>query len=97
SDRDWSSDVCSSDLGFVHGGNGRDMVVLDKRVRNHVERCADPEIVIKADLVRSVADRPGEIDAPARFAFLDAVVECFRARLESRSEERRVGKEWRTA
>ena len=69
--------------GFVHGGNGRDTVVLDKRVRNHVERCADSEIVVKADLVRSIADRPGEIDAPARFAFLDVVVELFRARLES--------------
>ena len=58
------------------------MVVLDKRVRHHVERCTDSEIVVKADLVRSVADRPGEIDAPPRFAFLDVVVELFRARLE---------------
>src|SRR5207245_5229946 len=33
--RDWSSDVCSSDLGHVHGGDG---------VRHSVSRIVNPDV-----------------------------------------------------
>ena len=56
-------------------GTGGDVIVLDEGVRDHVQRAADAEVLVEADRVRAVGDRPGEIDVPAVGALLDGVGE----------------------
>src|ERR1043166_1017538 len=48
------------------------MIVLDKRVRNHVERRADAEILVESDGVRSVGNRLRIIDIPNLLRGLNA-------------------------
>src|SRR5436305_6361406 len=83
--RDWSSDVCSSDLGdgaVVYVGNAR---VLRYRVRQYFQaaRPADPW---RDALIAEIAD----VD----MVLTDSEMEAL-ALENNRSEERRVGKEGR--
>src|SRR5947209_16008549 len=86
--RDWSSEVCSSDLptpdmdALDHDAPRADEGVVLDHDRDRLQRLEDPadpdasgEVDVRADL-RARADR--------------------RPRVDHRSEERRVGKEWRS-
>src|SRR5206468_10101412 len=88
SDRDWSSDVCSSDLG--DGNSGRDLGVaapLGYLERRREGRAADATEVDIDDPVRGGAEG---LRHARRGLELDGV-----ALTVARSEERRVGKERR--
>src|SRR5206468_7330483 len=82
SDRDWSSDVCSSDLvsemfnlltGYSQTRRWRKLVVAPVELRERVIALIDRE------------RRHAEAGHPARIT----------VKMNARSEERRVGKEWR--
>src|SRR5207248_4706230 len=85
---DWSSDVCSSDLGA-----NATVTVAHSRTRDLAERCREADVLVvaigRAELVRGDWVRPGA-----------AVVDVGQNRSDERlvgdrSEERRVGKEGR--
>src|SRR5699024_11560097 len=76
SKRDWSSDVCSSDLATP-------------------ELTAGPTMARTLGLLqKALAPAQGGPDAVAYAAYAEALQAAYRERLK-RSEERRVGKEWR--
>src|SRR5699024_11952505 len=80
SKRDWSSDVCSSDLGagHAHEAPGLALATTVEAIRVHTEGDRDDPVRVHAEVRRDIRSRvPGDRD--------DLV----------RSEERRVGKEWR--
>src|SRR5207247_5540589 len=92
STRDWSSDVCSSDLVRVAR---QDAVVA----------CVPPAVQVGVGLERVrergavVAGIPGAVPVGiilARVGDQAAVVDVLTAAVVIRSEERRGGKEWRT-
>src|SRR5205085_3280763 len=91
-DCDWSSDVCSSDLPQLAPGQrlaaGEPHVVHAHRgeQRDHAR-----ELLVAQQLV---AVQPGQ--ALGRHAVLAAEVAAVGDRDADRSEERRVGKEWKT-
>src|SRR5205809_1708468 len=78
--RDWSSDVCSSDL--IHRDVG-------------VERTLDAHRFFRRQEEAIAVDRRGEVHALLGEAAQRAEAEHLEA-ARIRSEERRVGKEWRT-
>src|SRR5206468_5023991 len=86
SDRDWSSDVCSSDLGQVENLPWVDLAVPDKldQVRQEPAHRSRTSMYVNV----------GEEQLYARD--LDLVVDPDKAHVPTRSEERRVGKEGRT-
>src|SRR5207253_8111662 len=85
--RDWSSDVCSSDLETEHLGRG------------------DPPLadVILQGSSAVVRRRPASVEWRSRAPRVQAeerkgihpAASLMKARCDERSEERRVGKEWR--
>src|SRR5206468_7606962 len=90
SDRDWSSDVCSSDLGAGNRTLRGGAVVRDVELADAAERESDrPDQAARGrrtggpgrrrPVTRDGADLPGRVVDHA----------------DARSEERRVGKEWR--
>src|SRR5207302_2472014 len=87
--RDWSSDVCSSDLGVAE--------TLSKAKNTSVAGMVDAG-VLKSSRGKVRLLKPGDLDlswAPAsdgRFTAWEVVHHLIH-RLEARSEERRVGKE----
>src|SRR5206468_7780434 len=87
SDRDWSSDVCSSDLNYL-GRDPRHFALLQRdRLAKII---TEDSLEIEHDLV--VQRRPWMLrQAPAINVHLLRSVEPFHA--ANRSEERRVGKE----
>src|SRR5206468_8704820 len=86
SDRDWSSDVCSSDLAKI---------VVRQRVLTCAQRFLEPldrGIVISPD----VSNRAKTVVAVCRVVLQsDGALEVGFRCIEPRSEERRVGKECR--
>src|SRR5690606_39506371 len=82
--RDWSSDVCSSDLDRVPDLLPLPLALLPLRVQGQL------------DLVRGVMSLADQFDAThvGREGFAELRVFGERLAVE-RSEERRVGKEWR--
>src|SRR5690606_39416357 len=85
--RDWSSDVCSSDL----------LQVYFRTAQSEVEPGAAERLSRIARLVRTmdgaVVLLEGHADPRGDEQYN---IELSQARAESRSEERRVGKEWRS-
>src|SRR5438309_2402287 len=83
---DWSSDVCSSDLG-------RPALTLPVLARRHRERQV-LELVLPLGI-----HAPEHVGDPADACLAEdetqAAMALERAREDHRSEERRVGKEWR--
>src|SRR5258707_375729 len=77
--RDWSSDVCSADLGLVRGDREGAVAIVDDA--GAVEHCAMVERNRHGDGVVRVLEQLGGV------AQRDG---------ETRSEERRVGKECRS-
>src|SRR5207253_4642576 len=79
--RDWSSDVCSSDLG--------ELVVLELQDRSRWDRAEiEKGLALLDQSIRLKANRP------ASAYQLQAAIVALHAQAESpRSEERRVGKE----
>src|SRR5207253_6586726 len=88
--RDWSSDVCSSDLVRAVFFD-----LFDTLVRFDRDRL--PEVTIAGRTVRSTA---GHLHPILRAWSPDLTLETFHKALQEswqeRSEERRVGKEWRS-
>src|SRR5438093_4870424 len=85
---DWSSDVCSSDLRGRAGELARRR--LDEvRARSHCQERGPPNVVVRSELGHLEADL--QVRVGGRFLHLDDLVVDLR-----RSEERRVGKEWRS-
>src|SRR5690606_39727087 len=82
--RDWSSDVCSSDLVAVHTGDP-DLVVGARRNSPLVVGVGDGENFLASDVAAFIAHTRDAIELGQ-----DQVVEL---RTGGRSEERRVGKE----
>src|SRR5206468_6590811 len=88
SDRDWSSDVCSSDLGGFYDH------VAPPKVDVNGYGLRVPGIVISPYARRGYVDHQTlSFDAYAKFIEDDFLGS---ARLDPRSEERRVGKECRS-
>src|SRR5206468_5798559 len=90
SDRDWSSDVCSSDLEaeprelFVRSASRHGRPVVTMRARDLGDACVvDVELEAREDGAE-----------PRSYSFADAQ-QASTFVTEARSEERRVGKEWR--
>src|SRR5206468_5579204 len=95
SDRDWSSDVCSSDLAPVIASHSSLRAVCDIP-RNMTD-----------DMLRALAQRGGVVSINFNTAYLDRKAAALFANLReprdreiaemlARSEERRVGKEGRS-
>src|SRR3546814_11786080 len=104
---DWSSDVCSSDLGDTvgdtgsnnrgfHGRNTMANVISALSTGAKREKIHDAQLVTKVpqrakDLVSEIATKRGVSDA---VVVREALAEYFERRgYRARSEERRVGKE----
>src|SRR5690606_40584894 len=86
--RDWSSDVCSSDLGSLPPGVPADFYTELARLA-------------RQDGMRLVLDTSGEALRQAQGAYLlkpnrNELAQLAGRPLSGRSEERRVGKEWRS-
>src|SRR5207253_3764619 len=93
--RDWSSDVCSSDLGEDIYDPGVDAIRLRRRIGMVFQRPTPfPTMSIYDNVaagLRVNGGRPrAEVDAAVEGALRRAALWD-----EVRSEERRVGKEWR--
>src|SRR5206468_9468608 len=89
SDRDWSSDVCSSDLGKVYIQTTRHLYCFGKKGNNPgLAPESEPEKWPAPGAAKSLQIIPSEVTLrPGRTA-------SFHARsIDARSEERRVGKE----
>src|SRR5690606_40204176 len=84
--RDWSSDVCSSDLIQVVEIPGLEI----RRRQQVVERGSQPAQEVAA--IPRILEQETREDARASFA----VVQDRAVAVDLRSEERRVGKEWRS-
>src|SRR5206468_5431791 len=83
SDRDWSSDVCSSDLKMNL------LCRLVREARYNLLVINDSDVRVESDYLRNAA-------APFQDPKVGVVTALFRSITEGdRSEERRVGKEWR--
>ena len=54
-------------FGWLDG----EVVVLDERIRHHVQRGTDPEILIEPERVGAVGDRLGVVDVPVLLQRLD--------------------------
>src|SRR5690606_40024201 len=87
--RDWSSDVCSSDLMPPWGGpaglSARELLAVVYHERQTFAGATDEELVA----LQAIADNPA---LPASFDTGTSLAEV----TELRSEERRVGKEGRS-
>src|SRR5699024_12067928 len=89
SKRDWSSDVCSSDLNAVKGEYGDDY--LFRRVRNYGGGSSAQDAHEAIRPAGSYFKKPGETGLyGAQFKLYDLIW-----KRTVRSEERRVGKEWK--
>src|SRR5206468_8982661 len=84
SDRDWSSDVCSSDLSSVRGGGGNPAVNTGWRAPAPVGSTQSENPGASVAVIRSALTMPC------------AVIQAFAWCTSARSEERRVGKECRS-
>src|SRR5690606_39302347 len=82
--RDWSSDVCSSDLADRSSEAAREIRDMVAQIRNEIAASV-AFMNQSAAMVNEQAASAGDVDAS-----LQALV------LQARSEERRVGKEWRS-
>src|SRR5206468_5541154 len=94
SDRDWSSDVCTSDLfAFVTTMRG---VPAGSRGRVNVIVCASTTIGAAAIAPSNVTTAPAAKPEPLIVSGVPpSVVAQIGATRVTRSEERRVGREWR--
>src|SRR5206468_7380204 len=91
SDRDWSSDVCSSDLGFSYLYGTTGAINLDVIGAKFRAAATGPLAATKLDTWQTLA----VVILMAGFAFKIAAVPLHFYAGDVRSEERRVGKEWR--
>src|SRR5690606_39723286 len=84
--RDWSSDVCSSDLGTPSLFSGDAIARLLDGVRARLPLAPDAEITLEAN--------PGAVEAARFAAYREAGVNRLSIGIQSfrRSEERRVGR-----
>src|SRR5699024_11392622 len=83
SKRDWSSDVCSSDLYYLLALSAKTEQALEEKITDLIDYLESPEGQ-KADLLQvSYTLLNGRQHFRHRWAMV------------ARSEERRVGKEWR--
>src|SRR5206468_7827291 len=89
SDRDWSSDVCSSDLERWLPHRSRAIVSGRGAVVPHVDI-----VILNYEIV--VDHRVALASRRPRALVLDESHYCKNPRAKRRSEERRVGKEWRS-
>src|SRR3546814_14305281 len=101
--RDWSSDVCSSDLRIAAGG--KDGALHRRRGGNaqqHAARLSRPDNVDTGLIAlhgkcrwRPAARQLLDTDSPARSgAYAASLRDINSVKSRTRSEERRVGKEW---
>src|SRR5690606_39499239 len=87
--RDWSSDVCSSDLALSGSGTGANPVIISRIIGGNpmgatqMNTGSDAEELIQAGLMRDLADIADEMDI--RSFYVDESL---------RLEGRRVGKGW---
>src|SRR3546814_11047773 len=89
---DWSSDVCSSDLQRAQPPEHLRAVAVEQRVDELMDARLD-----SAELRRDRGDVDRLVLRRLRGELLDGARELAQiraARLDERSEERRVGKEW---
>src|SRR5207247_6950827 len=94
STRDWSSDVCSSDL-LDHVADAAPLL----RLLPPLEELEKPERTGACE-VPIVPDNAGsrhEDHCRSRQLRVELIVDARKDRHDERSEERRVGKEWRSA
>src|SRR5690606_40617216 len=93
--RDWSSDVCSSDLSAVLHAGGKPMLVDLEPERPWMQRA---ELHARLDGGVAAVVAVNFLGIPERLQELAVAAEAAGALLieDSRSEERRVGKERRT-
>src|SRR5207253_6164650 len=80
--RDWSSDVCSSDLSIIYGAGDELVSMLARLVR-------------RAPVVPVLGSGETRLQPIAVEHVAEGFVRALRAPVSVRSEERRVGKEWR--
>src|SRR5206468_7197337 len=93
SDRDWSSDVCSSDLAAACGiGNESGRAKVLAALAPHLDGTQLREALAAA---RGIGDEYHRVRALAGLAPHLGKALRAAAQREARSEERRVGKEWR--
>src|SRR5207249_7000982 len=91
SKRDWSSDVCSSDLRSPHIETTLDaglQRMVERQVQRYIDQYGDRGIRNAAALLVDTR----EMSVKAWIGSADYYDES----IDGRSEERRVGKEWRT-
>src|SRR5690606_40849083 len=84
--RDWSSDVCSSDLNI--------MPILEKQYEVKTLGLEGDDIV--ANIATNIPEISEEFDIVLHAAGKAHAIPKTESEKQSRSEERRVGKEWRT-
>src|SRR5690606_40306672 len=93
--RDWSSDVCSSDLSYVPALEMDELLVFDKLKNPVHEYCESVRfLAYKDNLV--VGRIAGIINHQYNKEFSTKTVRFSRIDMIDRSEERRVGKECRS-
>src|SRR5206468_7856188 len=95
SDRDWSSDVCSSDLGKTTTLNTLAMFIKPNAKIVSIEDTSEIQLPHEnwlSSVVRAGFGVTGEV---SEITLFDLLKNAMRQRPEYRSEERRVGKEGR--
>src|SRR5207247_6316354 len=91
STRDWSSDVCSSDLTFTQLLRRGDFVVTAEL--NPPKSAAAQVVRRRASILKGYVDAVNVTDSNRAVAAMAAIPAAVIARETGRSEERRVGKE----
>src|SRR5690606_41000289 len=92
--RDWSSDVCSSDLGWPVQAQ---RVMFSSRTQDDVAVPVTGTFIDATQPWRGAGERPTIVIAPGTVGQGDqcALSLAFSTGMHVRSEERRVGKGWR--
>src|SRR5690606_39530572 len=83
--RDWSTDVCSSDLTESNWVSFSAVISGIKEIRN---------VMAEAEALNKIEGRKTILFVDEIHRFNKAQQDAFLPYVESRSEERRVGKEW---
>src|SRR5699024_11706225 len=95
SKRDWSSDVCSSDLYGSGDGNGERIMKPETEIEMAENSYMEMETVQIKGVDSTIRKTNASLETGAKLVVMERLMTHGKQRAESRSEERRVGKKSR--